>query len=90
MPESIELPRYPYVKPVDAKGYIARLHSMYDMVVTVVPEGIVAFEEEVQPCNATITESSTSTAEDLGIVDVTAPSPEIIATDVASAEVRVS
>jgi len=42
MPESITFPTYPFVKPINAKGYVARAHSMYDTIVVVVPEGIIS------------------------------------------------
>jgi len=90
MPESITLPTYPFVKPVNAKGYVARAHSMYDVVVTVIPEGIVAFEEEVQPFHATVTGSGEATIGELGRTDAIAPSPSAVVTETPSVGMRVS
>ena len=40
MPDAVMMLAYPAVKPLDTKGYVTRLYTAADMVVTLVPSAV--------------------------------------------------
>jgi len=87
MPDAVMLVAYPAVKPLNAKGYVTRLYAMTDTVVTLVPDAVATVTEwSAAQWNAT--PAVTSAGQDLGGVDVTAPTLATVAAETASPDVR--
>jgi len=46
MPDAVMMLAYPAAKPLDAKGYVTRLHAAVDTLVALVPEAVVCATEQ--------------------------------------------
>jgi len=87
MPDAVMVLAFPAAKPLDAKGYVTRLHASVDAVVALVPEAVVCAAEQTAAEGRGDPAPSTA-AGDMGRVDAAAPEPSPVATETASAAVR--
>jgi len=87
MPDAVMMLAYPAAKPLDAKGYVTRLHAAADTVVALVPEAVV-YAAEQTAAEGRGDPAPSAAAGDLGRVDAAAPEPSPVVTETASAAVR--
>jgi hypothetical protein len=87
MPDAVMMLAYPAVKPLDAKGYVTRLYTATDMVVTLVPSAVTN-AIETAPASGRGDPAGIGTASDLGQQGASAPTTTTVATEAPDAQTR--
>jgi hypothetical protein len=78
---------YPATKPLDSKGYVTRLYTAADMVVTLVPSAVTNVTETA-PASGRGDPAGKTSASDLGRQDASAPTTTTVATETTGAQIR--
>jgi hypothetical protein len=87
MPDAVTMLAYPAAKPLDTKGYVTRLYTAADMVVTLVPSAVTNAVEMATASGRGDPAGITSTS-DLGQQDASAPTTTTVATEATDARIR--
>jgi len=87
MPDAVMMLAYPAVKPLDTKGYVTRLYTAADMVVTLVPSAVINVTETTS-ASGRGDPASRADASDLGRQDASAPTTTTVATETPDAQIR--
>jgi hypothetical protein len=87
MPDAVMMLAYPAVKPLDAKGYVTRLYTAADTVVTLVPSAVINVTETA-PASGRGDPAGIGTVSDLGRQDASAPTTTTVATEAPDAQIR--
>jgi hypothetical protein len=87
MPDAVMMLAYPAVKPLDAKGYVTRLYTAADMVVTLVPSAVINVTETA-PASGRGDPAPKADASDLGRQDASAPTTTTVVTESPTATTR--
>jgi hypothetical protein len=87
MPDAVMMLAYPALKPLDTKGYVTRLYTAADMVVTLVPSAVISVTETA-PASGRGDPAGITSAGDLGRQDASAPTTMSVATESPTATTR--
>jgi hypothetical protein len=87
MPDAVMMLAYPAVKPLDAKGYVTRLYTAADMVVTLVPSAVINVTETA-PASGRGDPAGIGTVSDLGQQGASAPTTTTVVTESPTATTR--
>jgi len=87
MPDAVMMLAYPATKPLDSKGYVTRLYTASDMVVTLVPSAVTN-AVETAPASGRGDPAPRTDASDLGRQDASAPTTTTVATESPTATTR--
>ena len=87
MPDAVMMLAYPATKPLDSKGYVTRLYTTSDMVVTLVPSAVTN-AVETAPASGRGDPAGITSASDLGRQDASTPTTTPVATESPTATTR--
>jgi hypothetical protein len=87
MPDAVMMLAYPATKPLDTKGYVTRLYTASDMVVTLVPSAVTN-AVETTTASGRGDPAPEADASDLGRQDASAPTTTTVATESPTATTR--
>jgi hypothetical protein len=87
MPDAVMMLAYPATKPLDTKGYVTRLYTAADMVVTLVPSAAINVTETA-PASGRGDPAPKADASDLGRQDASAPTTTTVVTETPDAQIR--
>jgi hypothetical protein len=87
MPDAVMMLAYPATKPLDTKGYVTRLYTLQDMVVTLVPNAVTN-AVETAPASGRGDPAGIAGVSDLGRQDASTPTTTTVVTESPTATIR--